>query len=69
MALNITGLTRTFKHGNIELDDPNPQASPEWVLNFYSATYSELTTATIDGPNIKDGQAEYVFTKTVGVKG
>lgn len=69
MALSVTGLTRKFKHGNITLTDPNPAMTPDWVIGFYANTYPELTTATIDGPEIKDREAVYEFKTTVGTKG
>lgn len=69
MALSVTGLPRVFMHKGKALDDPKPELSPDWVLGFYSNTYPELTTATIDGPEIKDGKAVYSFQSTVGTKG
>ena len=51
MALVINEMTRsfTFKKGNekITLADPNPNDTPEMVMNYYSNMYPELTTATV----------------------
>lgn len=73
MTLNIKGMKRsfTFKQGSTEvvLDDPNPDMAPTDVMDFYSMTYPELTTATIHGPDIQDDKAVYVFKTTIGVKG
>lgn len=73
MALNIKGMQRsfTFKQGNNEiiLDDPNPDMTPSDVMDFYSMTYPELTTATVHGPDIRDDKAVYSFKTTIGVKG
>jgi len=73
MALSITSLERIFqfKNGNadITLQDPNPDMSPEAVMDFYSGTYPELTTATIDGPNIINDRVVYKFKTTIGTKG
>lgn len=69
MALSITGIARVFKHGNIELSDPDPNMSPDDVMSFYSNTYPELTTSTVHGPTMTGETAEYVFKTTVGTKG
>lgn len=69
MALNITNFKRVFKHGDITLTDPNPDMTPEEVMNFYSNQYPELTTSNVHGPVIKDDKAVYTFKTTVGTKG
>lgn len=53
----------------IRLSDPDNKLSPEAVLNFYSNTYPLLTTAKIDGPEIKDDEVQYEFLSTIGTKG
>lgn len=53
----------------IELTDPKPDLHPESVLNFYSTTYPVLTTAKIEGPEIKNDRMEYHFVTTIGTKG
>jgi PRTRC system protein C len=52
MALDIKGLKRVFKHGDVELSDPDITMTPDDVMSFYSNQYSELTTSTIQGPTI-----------------
>lgn len=73
MALSITGHTRVFKfkknNETITLNDPNSELPPDSVMQFYSGSHPELTTATIDGPKIEDGNAVYEFKTTVGTKG
>lgn len=73
MALAINGLDRTFtfQKGNelIALSDPNPSMTVDQVMNFYSNTYPELTTATAQGPEIKNDQSIYTFKTTLGTKG
>jgi len=69
MALNIQNYKRVFKHGAIVLSDPNPNMSPEEVMNFYSNQYPELTTSNVHGPKIEGGKAVYEFKTTVGTKG
>ena len=54
---------------NIELADPSAELLPNAVLNFYSNTYPELTTAKTEGPEIKNDRVEYTFQTTLGTKG
>lgn len=70
MALQIAEMKRVFelKDGN-RIDDPNPNMTPDEVMTHYSSQFPELTTATISGPEIKDGEAVYTFKTTVGTKG
>lgn len=53
----------------IKLNDPSPKLSPEAVLNFYSQTYPVLTTARIEGPEIREDSVQYRFVSTIGTKG
>jgi PRTRC genetic system protein C len=54
---------------NVKLTDPDNQLTPEAVLNFYSNTYPILTTAKIEGPELRDDEVQYHFTTTIGTKG
>ena len=58
MALEIKGLQRVFKFKKdsveLVLDDPNSELSINEVMDFYSMTYPELTTATVHGPEWED---------------
>ena len=73
MALEIKGLKRVFKlkkNGEtLKLDDPNPEMVVNDVMDFYSMTYPELTTATPHGPVMEDDCAVYEFKTTIGTKG
>ena len=69
MALNVTGMKRVFKHGNRELKDPDKNMTPEEVMQFYSATYPELTTSNVHGPKTDGDKVIYEFKTTVGTKG
>ena len=55
MALEIKGLQRVFKFKKdskeLVLSDPNNELSVNEVMDFYSMTYPELTTATVHGPD------------------
>ncbi|KGE12660.1 PRTRC system protein C [Sphingobacterium deserti] len=71
--LLATQLPRLFimvgKGQEITLIDPNPQWSPQAVLNFYSANYPILTTAKISAPVIKDDAVQYRLETVIGTKG
>ena len=58
MALESKGLQRVFKFKKdsmeLVLDDPNSELSVNEVMDFYSMTYPELTTATVHGPEWED---------------
>lgn len=73
MALKINALKRVFqlKKGSatLELDDPDSSLSLNEVMDFYSMNYPELTTATVQGPEIENDRAVYQFKTTIGVKG
>lgn len=69
MALQISNYKRVFKHGTVALADPNPNMTPEEVMNFYSNQYPELTTSNVHGPIIEANEAIYTFKTTVGTKG
>jgi len=64
-----TTLKRVFKHGAIELPDPNASLTPEQVRNTYASSYAELATASIKGPDYVDGKEIYTFKEVVGAKG
>lgn len=62
---NIRGsLSNTY-----ELADPDSNMSPSEVMDFYSMTYPELTTATVHGPEWENDRTVYRFKTTIGTKG
>lgn len=71
--LLATQLERVFlfedKGQEIKLADPEPQWSPQAVLNFYSNNYPILTTAKISAPAFKDDTVQYRFESVMGTKG
>ena len=73
MALDIKGLKRVFilKKGNdtLTLEDPDSRMSLSEVTDFYSMNYPELTTATLQGPELEEDRAVYRFETTIGTKG
>lgn len=73
MALDIKGLKRVFilKKGNdtLTLEAPDSRMSLSEVTDFYSMNYPELTTATLQGPELEEDRAVYRFKTTIGTKG
>ncbi len=67
--MNKAGLQRVFRYNSIELEDPGPDHDPVDVRNLYSATYPEITSAAIEGPDEKDNKLVYTFRRAVGTKG
>ena len=71
--LTKTSLDRVFKFKNgnakITLPDPNTVMTPDEVMDFYSNTYPELTTATVHGPEVESDRIVYRFKTTIGTKG
>jgi PRTRC genetic system protein C len=64
-----TAITRKFKFGEVVLDDPNPNFTPERVMSFYSAQYPALTTARLSGPTNSGDTQVFEFQTSVGTKG
>ncbi len=69
MSGTITQITRVFKYGSLNLDDPGREMSAAQVKDFYADVYPELTQAGIEGPDYTDTQEVYEFKKAVGTKG
>lgn len=67
--MNKANLQRVFRYNSVELEDPGPDHDPVDVRNLYSATYPEITSAAIEGPEQKDGKLVYTFRRAVGTKG
>ena len=73
MALEKNALKREFvidsKGTKTTLADPDPNMSPDQVMQFYSNTYPELVTSSCHGPSFKGDRMVYEFKTTVGTKG
>jgi PRTRC genetic system protein C len=57
---------RVFLYKRQELDDINPNQSPKQIMEHYSTVYPELINATVNGPEIKDGELHFTFASKVG---
>jgi len=60
---------RLFRYAGITLPDPDGRLDVESVRSLYAATYPEITTAALTGPETVDGKLVYTFTKAIGAKG
>jgi PRTRC genetic system protein C len=69
MSISIAALVREFAYNGMTFLDPGPSFSPDQVRDLYTAQYPELTTATVDGPEIDGEVARYKFLRAAGAKG
>ncbi|SEK12818.1 PRTRC system protein C [Paraburkholderia diazotrophica] len=69
MSITVTRLAREFLYNGVTLPDPGPTFSPEEVRDIYSGQYPELTTASVDGPDVSGDVASYKFVRAAGAKG
>ncbi len=73
MAIQVTGLSRTFilknRNEEIPIQDPNPDWPPERVMSYYEDTYPELVNSTVQNKGIENDQVVIWFKPTIGTKG
>ena len=51
--MKVEALEREFRYnGGLRLPDPNPNLTVGEVINLYATTYTEITTAAIEGPEV-----------------
>jgi PRTRC genetic system protein C len=67
--MTIETMTREFRYDGVRLPDLNSKLSVEEVRTAFSATYPEIATATVTGPEAIGNQLVYHFTKAIGTKG
>ena len=68
-CMTIRKMTRKFRYLGLLLPDPAPDLDVESVRNLYAASYPEITTAALTGPEAVDGALIYTFTTAIGTKG
>ena len=68
-SLKTIPLQREFHYQGLKLPDPGEGMSPEQVRDFYSATYPEIATAAIEGPEATGAALRYTFARAIGTKG
>lgn len=67
--MQISKLERVFKHNGKTLSDPNPNLTPDEVLNLYTGQYPELNNSTVTPGKIENDKQVYEFSTTIGKKG
>lgn len=69
MTITVQQAKRTFTYNGVDLPDPGPDFTPEDIKDIFSNQYPELTTALLQGPELKDDGVSYTFVRNVGTKG
>ena len=69
MSISIAAIVREFTYNGMALLDPGPAFSPDQVRDLYTAQYPELTTAAVDGPEVKGDVMAYKFVRAAGATG
>jgi len=67
--MTIETMDREFRYDNLRLPDPDRKLSIEEVRAAFSATYPEIATASVTGPEAVGNKLVYHFTKAIGTKG
>jgi PRTRC genetic system protein C len=67
--MTIHKTPRRFKYAGLVLPDPSPELDIESVRSLYAASYPEITTAALTGPEAVNGDLVYTFSKAIGTKG
>jgi PRTRC genetic system protein C len=62
--MTIHKTARRFKYSGLMLPDPGPDLDVESVRSLYAASYPEITTAALTGPEAVDGDLVYTFSKS-----
>src|SRR5580698_9977347 len=69
ITMTIETMAREFRYDELRLPDPNPRLSVDEVRTAFSATYPEIATAAVTGPEAVGNKLVYHFTKAIGTKG
>ena len=67
--MTIHKTARRFKYAGLVLPDPSPELDVESVRSLYAASYPEITTAALTGPEAVDGDLVYTFSKAIEIRG
>ncbi len=66
--VKATVLPRAFSYNGTTLPDIEG-LSVEEIQQHYAHEYPELATASVAGPENKDGKMVYTFSRAIGTKG
>ena len=67
--MRIEKLEREFHYCGIVLPELDSTLDLESIRSAYSATYPEITTATVSGPEVIGNKLVYTLSRAVGTKG
>jgi len=67
--MTINKMARSFRYAGLTLPDPAPELDVESVRSLYAASYPEITTAALTGPEAVEGTLVFTFAKAIGTKG
>jgi PRTRC genetic system protein C len=67
--MQVEPMSREFSYRGLRLGDPDDRLTPEQVRDFYCSSYPEITSASIEGPEVVDGVLKFKFTPVLGTKG
>jgi PRTRC genetic system protein C len=67
--MTIETMEREFRYDNLRLPDPNKRLSIDEVRTAFSATYPEIATASVTGPEAVGNKLVYYFTKAIEIRG
>jgi PRTRC genetic system protein C len=67
--MTIETMAREFRYDGVRLPDPNPKLSVEEARTAFSATYPEIATAAVTGPEAVGNKLVFHFAKAIGTKG
>jgi len=67
--MTIETMTREFRYDSVRLPDPDPRLSIEEVRTAFSATYPEIATAAVTGPEAVGNKLVYHFAKAIEIRG
>ena len=66
--MQIETSRRHFSYLGLELPDLDVKMTPEQIRDAYCSLYPEITTASIEGPEVVDGVLKFKFTRAWGPK-
>jgi PRTRC genetic system protein C len=69
IIMTIETMNREFRYDQLRLPDPNPRLTVDEVRTAFSATYPEIATATLTGPEAVGNKLVYHFTKAIEIRG
>ena len=68
-SLKTAPLPREFSYAGVRIPDPNPAMTIDQVRDLMAATYPEIATAAVTGPEDTGSALRYTFTNAIGTKG